>query len=175
MNVVSAESRVIVETAPRGLLSAAAHDLRIEAPVASGESPDGMSCTARFSVAAMKVVSSRRHGTSDWRDPNDKDAKDIEARIRDEALAGVREIVVEGSLPKNETGGATRASITVRAQSTQKIEAPVSVTRDGEKTRVKGSCDLSLHALGTGRIHVPLGAIKLDDRIAVTFEIVLSG
>ncbi len=171
MNVVSAESRVIVETAPRGLLAAAAHDLRIEAPVASGESPDGERCTARFSVAAMKVVSSRRHGTSDWHDPNDKDAKDIESRIRDEALAGVREIVVEGSLPQ----GSTRASITVRAQSTQKIEAPVSVTRDGEKTRVKGSCDLSLHALGTGRIHVPLGAIKLDDRVAVTFEIVLSG
>ncbi len=171
MNIVVAESRVIIEPAPRGLLAAAAHDLRIEAPVASGDSDGDERCTARFPVAAMKVISSRRHGTSDWHDPNDKDAKDIESRIRDEALAGVREIVVEGSLPK----GAGRASITVRAQSTQKIEAPVSVTRDGDKTRVKGSCDLSLHALGTGRIHVPLGAIKLDDRIAVTFEIVLSG
>jgi hypothetical protein len=171
VNVVTGESRVILETAPRGLLAAAAHDLRIEAPVASGESEGDERCTARFSVAAMKVISSRRHGTSDWHDPNEKDAKDIEARIRDEALAGVREVVVDASLPQ----GTSRASITVRAQSTQKIEAPVSVTRDGDKTRVKGSCDLSLHALGTGRIHVPLGAIKLDDRVAVTFEIVLSG
>ena len=170
MDVIASESRVILETAPRGLLAAAAHDLRIEAPIASGESPDGVRCTARFSVSAMKVIASKRHGTSDWHDPNDKDAKDIESRIRDEAFAGVREVVVEGSLPKD----ATRASITVRAQSTQKIDVNVNVKREGDKTRVTGSCDLSLHALGTGRIHVPLGAIKLDDRVAVTFEIVLS-
>ncbi len=174
MNILTVESRVIVETAPRGLLAAAAHDLRIEAPVASGESPDGVRCTARFTVSEMKVVASRRHGTSDWHDPNERDARDIESRIRDEAFAGLREVTLDAELRESRER-AERAALTVRAQNTQKVDVPVRVERDGEKTRVRGECELSLHALGTGRIHVPLGAIKLDDRVVVTFDIVLSG
>jgi hypothetical protein len=174
VKIVASESRVTVETAPRGLLAAAAHDLRIAAPVAEGESADDVRCTARFTVSDMRVRASRRHGTSDWHDPSERDAHDIETRIRDEAFAGLREIVVDAEF-RDSTEGAQRAVLTVRAQSTQKVDVPVRVEREGEKTRVRGECELSLHALGTGRIQIPLGAIKLDDRVVVTFEIVLSG
>jgi hypothetical protein len=169
MNVVGSESRVIIETTARGLLAAAAHDLRIEAPIASGESADGVHCTARFSVAAMKVHESRRHGTSEWHDPNERDARDIEGRIRSEAFPGLKEIVVEGELD------GTKGKLTVRAARTQRVDVPVRVERSGDKTTVHGKCDLSLEALGTGRIHVPLGAIKLEDRVVVTFDVVLQG
>lgn len=167
MKVLGSESRVIIETEARGLLAAAAHDLRIEAPIASGESPDGIHCVARFTVASMKVHESRRHGTSDWRDPNERDARDIEGRIRSEAFSGIKEIVVEAEL------GGAQASITVRAARTQRVEVPVRVERSNDKTTVHGKCDLSLQALGTGKIHVPLGAIKLDDRVTVMFDVVL--
>lgn len=167
MRIVPEASRVTVETAPRGLLAAAAHDLRIDAPVASGESADSR-CTARFTVASMRVASSRRHGTSAWHDPNEKDAADIQRRIRDEAFEGVTEIAVEAALD------GARATITTRAARAQTVTVPVRVERDGERTKVHGECELSLEALGTGKIHVPLGAIKLDDRVRVTFDVVLA-
>ena len=168
MRIVPEASRVTVETAPRGLLAAAAHDLRIDAPVSSGESADGARCTARFTVASMRVASSRRHGTSAWHDPNAKDAADIERRIRDEAFEGVREIAVDAALD------GSRATITTRAARAETVTVPVRVEREGERTTVHGECELSLEALGTGKIHVPLGAIKLDDRVRVTFDVVLA-
>jgi hypothetical protein len=155
---VSKDSSVVIETTARGLLAAVAHDLRIEAPVASGEADD-TTCVARFRVDAMKVVASRRHGTSEWHVPDTNDARDIEHRIRTEAFAGVDEVRVE----------ATASKITVHAARTQAV-ATVAHVEDG---KVFGECELSLAALGVGKIHIPLGAVKLDDRIVVTFDVVL--
>jgi len=168
MRVVTDESHVTVETSPRGILAAAAHDLRIDAPIASGETTDDAHAAARFTVASMRVTASRRRGTSAWHDPSEKDARDIEQRIRGEAFEGVAEIAIDATLDGE------RARITTRAGRAQTVEAPVRVERDGARTKVHGECDLSLQALGTGKIHVPLGAIKLDDRVHVTFEVVFA-
>lgn len=170
MNIDSRASRVIVETSPRGLLAAAAHDLRIDAPIAGGESADGTRCSARFEVAAMKVAASRRHGTPSWHEPNERDARDIERRIREEAFAGLREIVVDAALAE----GNARAKITTRATRSQTLDVSVRVEHEGAATKVHGTCELSLEALGAGKIHVPLGAIKLDDRVVVTFDLVFA-
>jgi hypothetical protein len=170
MRIVPAESHVTIETAARGLLAAAAHDLRIEAPIASGESEDGQRCTARFSVASMRVGQSRRHGTAEWHDPAPKDASDIEERIRTEVFERLGEVVVEARTASAEAG---RATVTVRAARSQTVEVPVRIERGGETTTVRGRCELSLAALGTGKVRVPLGAIKLEDAVAVTFEVVL--
>lgn len=167
LRIVPSKSRVIVETTARGMLAAAAHDLRILAPVASGESEDGVRCTARFAVAAMKVDASRRHGTSAWHDPSEHDARDIEQRIREEAFAGRDHVIVDASLDGD------RATICVRATRPQTVVVPVRVER-GDETAARGRCELSLEALGTGKIHVPLGAIKLEDRVSVEFEVVFA-
>jgi hypothetical protein len=158
VRVAPEESSVIVEAHAAGLLAAVAHDLRIEAPIASGEA-DGERCTARFRVAAMKVVASRRHGTSAWRTPDERDARDVENRIRTEACPGIDEIRVEATVEK----------ITVHAARTQTV-ATVTVVEDG---KALGSCELSLAALGVGKIRVPLGAVKLDDHVLVTFDVML--
>ncbi|HEY1957545.1 MAG TPA: hypothetical protein VGH28_18125 [Polyangiaceae bacterium] len=168
MRILPKVSRVVIETQPRGVLAAVAHDLRIDAPITSGETTDDAHCTARFDVASMHVTASRRHGSAAWHDPTEKDARDIEGRIRDEAFEGLDEIVVAAALD------GSRASIETRAARSQTVSVPVRVERDGTRTKVTGECDLSLEALGTGKIHVPLGAIKLDDRVHVTFEIVLA-
>ena len=171
MQVVAADSHVTIETAARGLLAAAAHDLRIEAPIGSGETEGELRAVARFPIASMKVGASRRHGTSEWHDPSRSDASDVEGRIRREVFEGVREVVVEASIASPD---AARATITVRAGRTQTVDAPVRIEREGETVKVHGRCELSLSALGTGKVHVPLGAIKVDDRVLVTFDVVLS-
>jgi ethanolamine ammonia-lyase large subunit len=157
MKIAPARSRVVIETTARGVLAVAGHDLRIEAPVADGEADDER-CAARFRVAEMRVVEMRRHGTKAWGAPT-SDAKDIERRIREEAFAGVKEITVE----------ATRETIAVRAARTARVKTDATITAN----RIEGACALSLAALGVGKIRVPLGAIKLDDAVGVTYVIVL--
>jgi hypothetical protein len=177
MHIEAGESHVTIETTARGLLAAAAHDLRIAAPIAAGaaspasdDAADPLRCTARFPPDQMRVKASRRHGTSEWHDPTTNDARDIEGRIRSEVFAGVSAVVVDASVA---SADATRARIVVRASRTQTVDVPVRIERDGDTTRVSGRCDLSLEALGTGKVRVPLGAIKVDDRVSVEFAIVL--
>lgn len=157
MKVVPARSRVNIETTARGLLAAAGHDLQIEAPIAEGEADDDK-CVAKFRVAEMRVVQMRRHGTKTW-GARTSDADDIERRIREEAFPSVEQIVVE----------ATREAITVRAARSQSVKTDASITAN----RIEGKCALSLSALGVGKIRVPLGAIKLDDSVDVTYVIVI--
>ena len=107
----------------------------------------------------MKVVVSRRHGTSAWHVPDTNDKRDVENRIRTEVFAGLDEVRVE----------ATASEITVYAVRSQTVAA-VAHVEDG---KVFGECELSLAALGVGKIHIPLGAVKLDDRVVVTFDVVL--
>lgn len=156
VKIVSNECRVVIETTARGVLAAAGHDLRIEAPITNGEADD-TKCVARFEIAKMRVVEMRRHGTKTW-GARTSDAEDIERRIRDEAFPSVKEITVE----------ATRETITVRAARSQAVRTDASITEN----RIEGTCELSLSALGVGKIRVPLGAIKLDDSVNVTYVIV---
>lgn len=162
--IVGSESRVIVETAARGLLASVAHDLRIEAPVA-GDGDDAHAI-ARFAIVEMKVAEARRHGTSEWHAPKPSDAADIESRIRDHLFRGDAEVVVHGTLE------GSRAVLEVRARKTTTVTTPVTVDRTTSGVRVRGECTLSLSALGTGDVHVPLGAVKLDDHVTVTFDVV---
>jgi hypothetical protein len=154
---VAGASRVVIETSARGVLAAVGHDLRIEAPVTDGEA-DADKCVARFEVAKMRVAEMRRHGTKAWGKPS-ADAADIERRVREEAFSGLAEIRVEG----------TRETITVHAARMQTVKTDAVV----EENRIEGKCALSLSALGVGKIRVPLGAIKLDDSVMVTYVIVL--
>lgn len=157
MDIVKNASRVVIETTARGVLAVAGHDLRIEAPVLEGDA-DERKCSARFVVAEMRVAQMRRHGTKTWGEPTDERV-DIERRIREEAFPDVKEITVE----------ATRETITVRAARSQTVKSEASITPN----RIEGGCALSLAALGVGKIRVPLGAIKLDDSVKVTYVIVL--
>jgi hypothetical protein len=166
LNVDPKKSRVVIETQASGLLAAVAHDLRILALAEDGSSEDGESCVTRFLVAKMRVEESRRHGTREWHAPSPSDAKDIEGRIERELFAGCPEVSVRGKLRGDE------ASITVRAQREQTVFTPIRVDRSESGARAAGQCVLSLRALGTGKVRVPLGAIQLADEVVVRFDLV---
>jgi hypothetical protein len=166
LTVDPSRSRVLVETVATGLLAALAHDLRIEAPIEEGTSPDGDRCSVRFEVGKMRVVESSRHDTGAWHAPSRSDARDIEERIRREVFEGCATLSVEGKLE------GARATLTVRARQEQTVEVPIRVERDIATARATGRCELSLQALATGKVRVPLGAIQLKDRVSITFDIV---
>jgi hypothetical protein len=166
LTVDPSRSRVLVETEASGLLAPLAHDLRIDAPIEEGTSPDGDRCSVRFEVGKMKVVESSRHDAGAWHAPSPSDARDIEDRIRREVFEGCAAVSVEGKLD------GARATLTVRARREQTVDVPIRVERETATARATGRCELSLRALATGKVRVPLGAITLKDRVSITFDVV---
>jgi hypothetical protein len=165
----SGRSRVVIETRAKGMLASLAHDLRVLAPIASGEASSDDRCTATFDVSAMKVDQSCKHNSGAWGAPSPSDRSQIEEKIGAEVFKGVRTITVEAQL----TG--SRAKITVTAGAgKQSVDTTVSVERADGTVRAKGEATLSLEALKATQPKVPLGAIKLEDAVVVRFDVVLA-
>lgn len=168
LRIDPARSRVIIETRAKGMLASLAHDLRILAPIASGESVEDDRCTATFTVSAMRIDQSCRHGTGAWGAPSASDRAQIEEKIATEVFRGVRTITVDAT----RTG--TRAKLEVAAGAgRQRVEVAVTVDRAESGVTVRGEATLSLSALEATQPKVPLGAIKLEDSVAVRFEVLL--
>lgn len=160
---------MVIETRAKGMLASLAHDLRIVAPIASGESTSDDRCAASFDVGAMKIDKSCRHGTGAWGDPSPSDRSQIEEKISAEVFKGVRTITVDALL------SGARAKLTVTAGAgKQTIDVPVTITRNDGVVHAKGEATLSLDALKAAQPKVPLGAIKLEDTVTVRFEVELA-
>lgn len=168
LRIDTARSRVIIETRAKGMLASLAHDLRILAPIARGESAQDDRCTASFDVSAMRIDQSCRHGTGAWGAPSPSDRAQIEEKITSEVFRGVRSITVAAT----RTG--SRATLEIAAGAgRQRVEVSVSVDRAEGAVKARGEATLSLSALEATQPKVPLGAIKLEDSVVVRFEVVL--
>ncbi len=168
LTIDSNRTHVVIETIARGMLARLAHDLHIEACEPRGEAVGDAEVRATFPIAKMVVVASRRHGSGPWGGPPESDRATIEQKIRTEVFPSVTEVRVTARID------GARARIEVDAQKgRQSVVTNVSVDRTAGEVRARGETTLSLSALGTGEPHVPLGAIKLEDAVRVTFDIVL--
>lgn len=157
--------RVIITVRAEGTLARLAHDIRLEASGGSITS-DGETVRARFPIIGLRVVATSRHGKDAFARPSAGDAREIEERVRTLALVGGDAIEIV----------ATRERIEVIAPRGKQIVSPsrLDVRRENDRTIVRGSCALSLAALGTGKIRLPLGAVHLSDAIDVEFDVTLT-
>lgn len=159
-------SEVTIHTTAQGMLSALAHDLDLTARIDRGDI-DGERITAYFPIADIAVVGMRRHGKSATHAPSPKDKDEIERRLRSEVFKGAGgDIVVVGHLD-----GRT-ATLEVRsAFGRDKVTSHIERRDEDGTTTVRGSCTLSLAALGTGKVSVPMGALRLSDAVGVRFAV----
>ena len=161
----AAASKIVIETFAEGLLSALAHDLRIEARNGEGQSNGDDAITVTFPVRGLTLVESSKKGKGDYHAPSDGDRKDIEARIADQVFPGSASVTVNA----DKRGNAVRV---VGPQGQQSPRLRATVRTEGDTVVAEGDCELSLAALGTGKVHVPMGAIRLKDEIRVRFRAV---
>lgn len=156
---------MIVTVRAEGPLARLAHDIRLEAGGATAES-DGETVRARFPVAGLRAVESSRHGKERFEPPTPRDAEEIESRVRTVALAGGEAVLVT----------ATRDRVEVTAPRGRQTVAPreVRVAREGARLRVRAVCTLSLSALGTGKVDMPLGAVRLSDAVEIDVDLTLA-
>jgi len=160
-------SKIVIETFAEGMLSALAHDLRIEAREGEGKSDGDEHVVVTFPVRGLFLVESSKKGKGEYHAPSDGDRKDIEARIKEQVFAGSTAVTVHA----DKSGAAVGLRVVgPRGEQSPRVRATVRV--DGDVVVAEGDCDLSLATLGTGKVHVPMGAIRVKDQIRVRFRAV---
>lgn len=162
-------SSFVAETIPTGLMARLGHDLRMEAHDASGRIVDTTHAEARFAVDAIHVLESRRHGTSTWGPPPERDVGEIEERVRDQVFTRVAALTVRATLD------GTQADLEITARDTWRGRVPVTVKHGENLVEVSGTATLSLRALGGEQPRVPLGVMQLEDAVVVRFRATFAG
>jgi hypothetical protein len=159
------KSTIAVRTVAEGLLARLAHDLEIVGREMVGEGSDEpATATVRIPPACLRVLGVVRDGRVNEGVLGASDRADIERRMRD-ALGG-GEITVVARLV------AGRATLEVQTdRGRQVVELTVQLDPPGPGAlRVRGSCALSLRALGVPPVKGPAGAFRLADQVEVRFD-----
>lgn len=164
-----ARSSFVAETLPTGLMARLGHDLRVEARDGTGRIVDETHAEASFSVDAMRVLESRRHGTASWGPPPARDTAEIEERLRDQVFKRVRVVNVKVTLD------GAHADVEVTAKDSWRGRVPVAVKHGDKLVEVTGTASLSLRALGGEQPRVPLGVMQLEDVVVVRFRATFTG
>lgn len=167
-------STLVLRTRAAGLLARLAHDLEIAAPELTAEATvdaaGAWSAEIVVPVAALRVAGTLHGDRLDRAGLSASDRAEVERKIREEVLAGTREVRVRAS-------GASRDQAEARvalAQGAATVKARLSATdQPGGAVRVTGSSALSMRALGLREVKGPLGSFKLRDEIEVLFELTL--
>lgn len=160
-----AGSRIVIDSYAEGLLSAFAHDMRVEARDGSGESADDASIEVRFPVASLVAVESSKKGKRDYHSLDAKDARDVESRVRTQVFDGLDAIRVEARR-QGDTG-----EVFVQAQRKAKARLRLTVREEEGAVIAEGEGTLSLAELGAGKVHVPMGAMKLKDEVRIQIKV----
>ncbi len=161
-----AGSRIVIDSYAEGLLSAFAHDMRLEARNGSGESTDDASIEVRFPVASITAVESSKKGKRDYHPLDAKDARDVESRVRTQVFDGIDAIRVEARREG--------AEVFVQAQRRAKARLRLTVREEEGAVIAEGEGTLSLAELGAGKVHVPMGAMKLKDEVRIQIKVRLA-
>lgn len=170
----AARSRVRVRTYAKGLLSALAHDLEIEATPSGAieRDGDGWRATIEVRADAMKVLGVLRRGRVHTDVLSAKDVQEIERKIREEVFAPSSSLIVEVT-GKPES---PRATLRMAPPRTARVEpkATIEVRADDEvlEAKVKGS--VSMRALGLAEVKAPLGAFTVRDEVEIEATLVFA-
>lgn len=172
------ESKLRARTHAKGLLSALAHDLELDLPIAEStiERRDDGTWSGRLvvTVDAIRVIGVLRRGGVATDVLSASDRAEIERRIR-EACAPETALVVTASGRVDAAGKAERpeahATLGNKPKSALRTDS-VRLTPKGDGFEVRAEGSVSMRALGLPEIKGPLGAFAMKDE--VRFDAVLA-
>jgi hypothetical protein len=166
-------SKLVVRTRAEGLLARLAHDLEIVATEIRGHASikeTGWTAEILIPVVGLRVAGTLHGDRLDEAALSQADRQEIERRMRDEVLAGTREVRVRAS-------GSSRDRAVIRVELSSGSAETQARLRAGDATggavEVWGDCPLSLRALGIREVKAPLGAFKIRDQLEIRFDVTL--
>lgn len=152
-----------------GLLSAVAHDLkltleRFELEVDAGAG----TVTGRFWPGSVRIEGAMKNGALDAAGLSERDRRDILDNITDKILHTDRhaEARFQGRLAVDAPVARVDGTLTLVGR-----DAPLSVTLRREGGRYRGEAELVPSRWGIPPFKALMGAIKLQDRLKVVFDL----
>ena len=161
--------RVRILTFKEGVLSRVAHDLELE--VERFEvTDDGGKLAATFFVDSIHVVGAIRDGAIDEGALSAKDKREIESNLRKDVLHAARhpEVRFAGALDESGDTLSIDGELEMAGQ-----KRPQRVTARNVDGTVRGEVTLTPSSWGIRPFKALLGAIRLQDRVVLRFELPL--
>jgi polyisoprenoid-binding protein YceI len=160
---------VHIFTYKRGLLSRLAHDLRLSVERFELEL-DGSAVIARFHASSLRVDGTVKKGRLDPRGLSPKDVRDVLDNTRDRVLHSRRFPLITF------TGQAQRSPAALAVAGTLDMvgrRAPISLSLRIQGDRARGQVELQPSRWGIQPFEALMGAIALQDRVVVAFDLAL--
>ena len=161
------QGRVEVYTFKEGLLGRVAHDLRLSVGSFSIDRADADTVEARFDIHSFKVDGAMRDGQLDEGALGDGDKRDILDNVRNKILHVDRPLRFEGQAERRGDGGYRVKGELEMAGRAQAVT--LSLDRLGD--RLQGEVELTPSRWGIKPFKALMGAIKLQDRVRVRFDL----
>jgi hypothetical protein len=152
-----------------GLLSSVAHDLRLSLERFEVEvDADAGTVSGRFWPASLRIDGSVKHGTLDPKGLSDRDRRDIHDNLTEKVLHTDRqpEVRFTGKLAVDAPLGRVDGTLSLGGR-----DAPLNVTLRREGGRYQGEVELVPSKWGIAPFKALMGAIKLQDRVRVVFDL----
>ncbi len=158
------QGRVEVYTYKEGLLGRAAHDLRL---TVEGFSIEGSAdhVEANFDLRSFRVDGAMRDGRLDERALGERDKRDILDNMRERVLEN-RPLRFEGKAQADNGGYRVAGELDMAGQ-----RRPLTLSLAAEAGRLKGEVELVPSRWGIKPFKALMGAIKLQDRVRVRFDL----
>ncbi|MBX3215052.1 MAG: hypothetical protein KF850_23660 [Labilithrix sp.] len=168
-------SRVRIRTFAEGLFSRLAHDLELVCRRISGSAEragaEQGSAEVEMPIAAIEVAGTLKNGQLDPNGLSPSDRDDCLRKMRSDVFHAAADAVVRVEA----TVEAGKARVRIVPPQGRTVERPVPVrlepAGDGS-TRVAGTFDMSLSALGSDPVKGPMNAFRVKDSVEVSFELV---
>lgn len=159
--------RVEVYTYKEGLLGRAAHDLRLTVHGFSIEgTPEHVE--ARFDIRSFRVDGAMRDGRLDERALGERDKREILENVREKILHADRPLRFEGRAEAEGGGYRVEGELEMAGE-----RRALSLSLDRAGDRLQGEVELTPSRWGIKPFKALMGAIKLQDRVRVRFELPL--
>lgn len=152
-----------------GLLSAIAHDLRMSLERFEIEvDTDSQTVAGRFWPSSLRIDGAMKDGQLEPKGLSERDRRDIHNNITDKVLRTDHhpEVRFHGKLAIDAAIGRLDGTLTLNGQ-----DAPLAVTLRREGGRYRGEADLVPSRWGVAPFKALMGAIKLQDRVRITFDL----
>lgn len=158
-----------VFTYKEGLLSAMAHDLRLTLERFEVEiDPETQTVAGRFWPSSLRIDGAVKEGQLDANGLSERDRRDIHNNITDKVLRTDHhpEVRFRGKLAIDAAIGRIDGVLTLNGQ-----EGPLAVTLRRDAGRYRGEAEFAPSRWGVAPFKALMGAIKLQDRVRLTFDL----
>ena len=161
------EGRVQVFTYKAGLLSKVAHDLQLTVQSFSIR-VDGVSVSAHFDLASIDVDGIIRRGALKPNALSRREKADILSTMRSKVLqiSEYPAVVLQGTLTAISEHWRLDVTLQIRG-----VKQPVEIVARRSEGRLRGQVELVPSRWGITPYRALLGAIQLQDRVTVVFDI----